>query len=294
MSYNKQMNKMKHIMKGLFVIIYLALLLNIMLNNTIISIKYDFPLWFLPTISFVSILFIGLRYIKVSIQNDSIEREFTSIVNHTFRTPLTSISWFIKELEKELPREERINYLQGISNSTDRIIGIVDLLAGIRNVNDISSYSFEAVSLREIVERSLIKHRDQINKKNIKMQVSAFIDIPLLTIDLKKISMVVDILIENAILYTQTNGNINIGCTKKKSKIIFFVQDDGLGLNWSDKFNIFKKFYRNTSAKKMNTDGMGLGLYLAKIIVDRHHGRIYAKSSGRNTGSTFYIELPLR
>ncbi len=293
-SYNKQMNKLKHITKGTLVMLYLALLLNIMLNNTSISTQHDFPLWFLPVIAFGSILFIGLRYIQISIRGDSIEHEFISIVNHTFRTPLTSMSWFIKELEKELPREERISYLQGMANSTDRIINIVDLLAGIRNTKDLSSYSFEAVSLREIVERSLVKHREQINKKNITMQVSAFQDIPLLTIDLKKISLVIDILIENAIFYTPNNGQINIGCDQKNNKkIVFFVQDSGLGLSWSDKFNIFKKFYRNNAAKRMYTDGMGLGLYLAKIIVSRHHGRIYARSSGRNTGSTFYVELPL-
>lgn len=280
-------------MKGMLVMLYLALLLNMMLNNTDIASLYDFPIWFLPVIAFISIFFICIRYIKTSIKNDSIEREFVSIVNHTFRTPLTSISWFTKEMEKELPREERNNYLQGIKNSTERILGIVDLLAGIKDVKDISSYAFEAISIREMVEKSLAKHRDQINKKGINMQVSALNDIPLLTADLKKISFVIDVLVENAIFYTKEKGNISIGCEKKSRKIIFFVKDDGLGLSWVNKFKLFSKFYRSNTAKKMNTDGMGLGLYLARIIVERHHGRIYARSGGHNAGSTFYVELPL-
>jgi signal transduction histidine kinase len=288
------MSKMWHIMKGLLVTLYLALLLHAMLNNTSISIQYDFPTWFLPAIAFGSILIIGMRYVKASIRSDDVEREFISIVNHTFRTPLTSISWFAKELENELPREERINYLQSMVNSTDRILGIVDLLTGIKNVNDLSSYSFEAVSLREIVEKSLLKYRDLIKKKNLTMQVSVFADIPMLTVDLKKISMVVDIMIENAISYSPNNGKVNIGCNRKTNKIVFFVEDSGLGLSIIDKFKLFRKFYRNSFAKKMNTDGMGLGLYLARIIVERHHGRIYGRSSGRNKGSTFYMELPLK
>ncbi len=280
-------------MKGMLVMLYLALLLNIMLNNTSIAMLYDFPIWFLPVIAFASVFIISIRYIQASLASDEIEHEFVSIVNHTFRTPLTSMSWFAKELEKELPREERINYLQGMINSTDRILGIVDLLAGIKNVNDISSYAFEAVSLREMVEKSLMKHRDQISKKGINLQVAVFNDIPFLTADLKKISLVIDVLVENAIFYTPEKGNITIGCEKKRRKIVFFVKDTGLGLTWTDKFKLFSKFYRSSSAKKMNTDGMGLGLYLARIIVERHHGRIYARSSGRNTGSTFYVELPL-
>jgi signal transduction histidine kinase len=61
-----------------------------------------------------------------------------------------------------------------------------------------------------------------------------------------------------------------------------------------DKLMIFQKFYRSKKAILMNTDGMGLRLYLSKEIIKRHHGRIYAKSNGVNEGTTFFIELPFQ
>lgn len=288
------MNKMWKITKGMLIMLYMIFLLHIMLNNTSISVIYSFPVWFLPVISFTSVFIIGCHLMKLSFRNDRIESEFTSIVNHTFRTPLTRISWFAKELEKDLPREEKISYLQNMVNSTERILGIVDVLAGIQNINDRSGYMFQAVSVREMVEKSLAKYRDVIKQKNINLQVSAFEKVPLLTVDIKKLSFVIDVLVENAVYYTPNGGNVSVGYEMDRRNIKIFVRDSGVGLGMYEKMKIFSRFYRTKTAKLMNTDGMGLGLYLAKSIIARHNGRIYAKSAGANKGSTFFIELPLK
>jgi signal transduction histidine kinase len=171
-------------------------------------------------------------------------------------------------------------------------LGVVDALVGIKNINDISGYFFEAVSMREIVEKSISKYRDGINKKNINFQVSIFNNIPLLTVDLKKISFVIDTLIENAIFYTGRDGKILINSISDSRKLTLFISDTGIGLGFIDKIKIFSKFYRNKKAKLMNPDGMGLRLYLSKQIIKRHNGKIYAKSNGFDEGTTFFVELP--
>jgi signal transduction histidine kinase len=286
------MNKFKRILKGLFITIYLIAILYLLLNNTQISSLYNLSFWIIPGVSLFSVIILGIFFTNLFLKIDRLEFEFTSIVNHAFRTPLTRIMWLVKELETELPREQRLLFLQNIENTTNRVIGIVDLIAGMKDAENKFGYIFQAVSIREMVEASMEKHREGIKQKNLTLQVSTFKDIPLLTVDLKKISFVFDVLIENAIFYSKKDGNISIDCIPKSNKIIFFVRDTGLGLTFMEKFRIFSRFYRSEQARLLNTDGMGLGLYLAKIIVERHNGKIYAESEGRDKGATFYVELP--
>jgi len=257
-------------------------------------ISYNLPTWIIPCVFFISIIYICYKYILLIATKDKLEEEIISIVNHTFRTPITSILWHIKELEKNIPQNEKLLYLQNINNNAGQVLSVVDILVGIKDVKNTAGYQFTAISIREIIEKSIKKYRDKINKKNISFQVSTFRDIPLLTLDLNKISFVIDALIENAIYYTKPNGKILIDCISNSKRLELFISDTGIGLDTIDKIRIFHKFYRNKRAKLMNTDGMGLKLYLSKEIIKRHHGKIYAKSNGIDEGSTFFIELPFR
>ena len=243
----------------------------------------------------ITIIYFLYSYIKLLIKTDKEEYEFTSIVNHTFRTPLTRINWISKELEqRDMPQNEKLLYIQNLNNATDKLLEIVDLIVGIKDIKSTAGYIFKATSLRDIVEKSIVKYREEINKKNISFEVSTFKNIPLLTLDLKKISFVINSLIENAIIYTPKDGKILINCNlKQNNKLIFYITDTGIGLSLYDKYRIFGKFYRNKKAILTYPDGMGLKLYLSKQIIKLHHGKIYAKSNGLEKGSTFFIELPL-
>lgn len=225
---------------------------------------------------------------------NKLEREFISITNHTFRTPLTGILWATKELEKEMTQKEKLVYLQNINNSTARVMEVVDILVGIKSISDRSSYNFEATSIREIIEASINKYREEINKRGLAFQVSTFKGIPLLTMDLKKISFVIDTLLENAIYYTPNNGKILIDCIPYQDRLTIFISDTGIGLSLLDRIQIFSKFYRSRRALLMNPNSMGLRLYLSKQIIERHHGKIYAKSRGKDKGTTFFVELPIK
>lgn len=245
-----------------------------------------------PLIALVGLVYIGFRYINLFIKINKLENEFSSIVNHTFRTPLTRILWLSKELESDLPLNERMSLTQNITNATERVLGIVDIVAGIKEISNISGYYFEAISLREIIEHSIENHRDLIKEKNIIFNVSPLKNVPLLSVDIKKISFVIEALIENAIFYTPKNGKVLIDAKFNIEGLTLFISDTGLGLTTIDKLRVFSRFYRNKKAVLMNTDGMGLALYLSKKIIKRHHGKIYVKSKGINKGSTFFIKLP--
>ncbi|MFA6515024.1 MAG: HAMP domain-containing sensor histidine kinase [Candidatus Paceibacterota bacterium] len=286
------MSKILKILKVAFIIIYIISIFILITINNKITVSYNIPTWIIPTIFFVSILYICLRYIYFIIKENNFEEEIILIFNHAFRTPLTNIIWHSKELEKNIPQNEKHLYLQNINNSANKILSIVDILIGIKDVKNTSGYFFEAISIREILEKSIKKYRDKINKKNINFQFSELKDIPLLTIDLNKISFVIDTVLENAVNYTKQNGRIIIDCISDSNKLILYISDDGIGLSYYDKFMIFSKFYRNKIAKLMNTDGIGLRLYLSRQIIKRHNGKIYAKSNGLNEGVTFFIEIP--
>jgi signal transduction histidine kinase len=286
------MNKISRLVGILLSVIYIIGVFVLMIENKNITQSYNLSTWLITTIFVVSILYICYRYIYYRLREDKLEEEIISIVNHSFRTPLTSMSWYIKELEKNLPQNERLLYLQNLTNSTNKVLSVVDALVGIKDVKNTSGYSFEAISMREIVEKSIKKYRDQINKKNIAFEVTILKNVPLLTMDLNKISFVIDTILENAILYTNREGKILINCIADTKKLTLFISDTGIGLETMDKFMIFRKFYRSKKAILMNTDGMGLRLYLCKEIIQRHHGKIYARSNGVNEGTTFFIELP--
>lgn len=287
------MKKILQFLKGLSFLIFLFGIFYLMYKNEYYSLIYGLPLNLIPFICFLSVLYIGINFIFLNLKVKSLEHEFTSIVNHTFRTPLTRIMWFLKELERDMPQSEKMLYLQNTSNSAIKVLDIVDIIAGIKNLNDTSSYFFEAMSMRDVVEKSIAKYREEITKRDLKFKVSTFREIPLLTLDIKKISFMIDSLIENAIFYTKKGGEINVDAILKNKKIVFFVSDSGMGLTFIDKIRIFSKFYRNKRAILMNPDGIGLKLYLSKKIIKRHKGQIYVKSKGLNKGTTFFVDLPL-
>lgn len=289
------MNKFRKILSVTVLAIYFIGLVYVMNNSTQIAIKYGqsgLPL-IIDYVFYASIAALVFHYIKLFLKSNKSEHDFATIVNHSFRTSLTRILWTANELKNTESYTERQNYIQDIENASDRLLAVVDTFLGIIDVRDVSSYTFKAVSIREIVEESLLKHAGLINKKGIQMNVSIFDKMPLLTADLKRISFVIDVLIENALTYTPNNGQINVDCKNQGKKIVFFVQDNGIGLNMVDKMKVFSKFYRGDRAQALNSYGMGLGLYLSKIIIERHGGKMYAESGGVDKGSTFFMELPL-
>ncbi|MEI7810516.1 MAG: HAMP domain-containing sensor histidine kinase [bacterium] len=281
------------IVKGFFIILALLVVFYLALRNQYSLSLFDIPTPMVSLAALMIVFYIGYCYIDLFLNKNQIESEFTTIVNHTFRTPLTRINWISKALEDpNLEKEERLNYIQNLNNATNRLIEIVDLIAGIQKIGDKTGYTFEATSIRDIVEKAIVKYREDINKKNLSLQVPTFKDIPMLTIDLKKISFVIDSILENAIVYTPKDGKILIDCVSVNNKLYLSVADNGPGLSFTDRLKIFSRFFRSKSAILAYPDGMGLRLHLSKKIVERHGGKMFVKSKGKDQGSTFVIVLP--
>ena len=104
----------------------------------------------------------------------------------------------------------------------------------------------------------------------------------------------VDMLIDNAIKYTPNGGDIKTSFKHDSRSVTLKIADNGIGMSQSDSRSLFKHFFRAENAKLVDSDGLGLGLFTAKKIVEHHKGQLWAESKGINKGSTFYIQLPIK
>jgi signal transduction histidine kinase len=117
------------------------------------------------------------------------------------------------------------------------------------------------------------------------------VEIPLVNADREKLRQVINNLIDNAIKYTPVDGIITVELSKTAKDVMVRVKDTGRGIKPTELENIFKKYDRG--GKKMDSQGLGLGLYVARVVMQQHQGKIWAESEGEGKGSTFVISLPL-
>lgn len=252
------------------------------------------PAYFIPLASFLFIFGILLTFWHKQAENERMKHEFVTIVTHKFRTPLTGIRWAIEMLHKDITMQQKDDILTQIQTTNERLMEIVDLLVGFLKFDRGLGYAYEAVSLRELVEKSLEKSAQQMRLKNLSFDINVPQSLPMLHVDRSKIQFVIDMLIDNAIKYTPDGGKITIVCEWQKKSILLSVHDTGIGINATDMRHMFKPFFRSVDAKTADTEGMGLGLSTVKRIVAKHNARLWAESSGKDKGSTFFVEFRLK
>lgn len=250
------------------------------------------------SITFSIILIFISYYLSQKRKAISLQRriEFVSIASHQLKNPLSGIKWSTELLLNnkigDLNEEQR-TYVSHIYDSNERMIGLIDDLLKSSNLDEskdlLNKQPFNLVGLIKIAENDL---RGLLKEKNISLFYTP--DFPIekiLPIDYKKIQEVVTNLISNAIKYSHDNGRIYLDIKEDDKNIVFSIKDDGVGIPVSSQKRVFDRFFRAENASKNAPDGNGLGLYIAKRIVDKHGGRLYFESI-ENKGTTFFVELP--
>ncbi|MDD5172726.1 MAG: ATP-binding protein [Patescibacteria group bacterium] len=228
---------------------------------------------------------------------DRAKSEFVSLASHQLRTPLAGIKWFIELLMKGKGGKmdkKALDYLQQIYISNERMIKLVRDLLDISRIETGKKFEInkQKIKIKDILESSLKETFSLAKKRKIKIIKNDLGDNFELWVDPDKLKQVLDNLITNAIKYNKENGNIEINCQKEKDKIIFSIKDNGVGIPKNQQKRIFEKFFRADNAIFKETDGNGLGLYIAKAIVEAHGGKIWFKSK-ENKGATFYFSLAI-
>lgn len=230
-------------------------------------------------------------------QADMAKSEFLSIAAHQLRTPLTAIKGYISMfLEGDYGKftDEQTKELESIFRSADRLTRLIDVFLNVSRIEtgrlDLKKEPVQYMEIVEAVHRDLAQ---QAAKKGLKLTIQPPSEpLPLMMLDRDKIHDVTMNLVDNAIKYTPS-GWVNIRISRTPSLLTFQVQDSGMGISAEDIDKLFQKFTRAEAVTRIHTGGSGLGLFIAKKIVEAHGGRIWVESEGPGKGSLFNYTLPI-
>jgi two-component system phosphate regulon sensor histidine kinase PhoR len=233
---------------------------------------------------------------KMAAELDQMERlrqEFVSNVSHEIQSPLTSIRGFARALgQDDLPPETRRHYLGIIENESMRLSKLSDNLLALASL-DSEQMKLEPRPYRLDKQlRSLILACEpQWMEKELELDVA--LDEVSLTADEDLLSQVWINLLHNGIKFTPAGGCLRIGLRQAGDQVEVQVADSGIGIAAADQAHIFERFYKADPARRRTEGGNGLGLSIAKKIVELHHGGI-AVASQLGEGATFTVTLPVR
>jgi len=220
---------------------------------------------------------------------------FISAVSHELRTPLTSIKGYASLLMAgkmgEVPENVR-DRLEKINKHSDSLVRLINELL---DISRIESGRVEMQRSKQSIPVLIENIRDllapQMKEKNIQFIGDIAPDLPPVDVDASQIERVLTNLIGNAVKFTPANGTITVRVFREESFIVTAVSDTGIGMKEEDVKNLFTEFYRAENAINQNIKGSGLGLVLAKKIIEAHSGKI-SVASQLNKGSTFSFALP--
>lgn len=229
-------------------------------------------------------------------QLDKVKDDFVSIASHQLRTPLTGIKGYISMILEgdagKITRQQR-EFLNQAFVSSERMARLInDFL----NLSRIQTGKFAVdktpQDLKEITKQEIDNLQSNAAARQMKLVYTASRKVPPVDVDEEKIRQVIMNFIDNAIYYSHDKSNIYINLDVVDNCISVKVRDNGIGVPNADKSQLFTKFFRADNAKLQRPDGTGVGLYLAKKIIDAHGGKIIFESK-EGKGSTFGFALPI-
>jgi histidine kinase len=224
---------------------------------------------------------------------ESMRRQLIGDVSHELRTPLTAIKGSMEGLmDGVLPSNEE-TYRQ-IHAEAERLNRLVNDLQELSRV-EAHAYEldFRSMDLSTLVHSVAKRLSPQFESKRITLDLELPAHLPHVRADEDRAIQVLTNLTGNALQYTPEGGNIKISARQLKDEIQILVQDTGVGIPPEHLVNIFDRFYRvDKSRSRQAGGGSGIGLTVARALVEAHGGRIWAESAGEGQGSTFSFTLP--
>jgi len=235
------------------------------------------------------------QQLKELAQNDAKRREMVANVSHDLRTPLTSLHGYLETLllkDDTLSKQERRQYLQVATAQSTRLRQLIEELFELAKLDSSETVlNIEPFSLAELAHDIMHKFKLEAEKRNISIQTTFVNDLPFAYGDIGLIQRVLDNLIENALRYTPTGGRITLSLTTACDNIMIKVADTGQGIPENEIDHIFDRFYRLEKNRTASDTNAGLGLSIAKRIIDLHGSTIQAASK-LDQGTTFSFALP--
>jgi len=263
---------------------------------------YDAALTITPVLNDAGevINFVGVQHdISALKELDRIKSQFVSDVSHELRTPLTNIRLYLDLLGRTSEDPTKATrYLKTLSRESERLANLIDDLLSLSRL-DADAVPFEPapVDINHLLTSLVEDRRTLASKRGLELKLEIDTSLPPIIGDERLLTQVFTNLLTNSMNYTPDGGQITLHTYQRLwargSWVVAEVEDTGLGFPPDEMTMIFRRFFRGHAAQATAAAGTGLGLAICKEIIDRHQGRITAKSDGvAGHGSRFYVWLP--
>jgi signal transduction histidine kinase len=227
---------------------------------------------------------------------DRMKSEFMATVSHELRTPLTSINMAVDILSQEVLGKVNERQLDMLSTAKDDCERLTKLVKELLDLSRLESGEYEmkqeSINLRSLVDEAVKPLRLQFQDKNIHLKTEISLATPDIAGDQQQLSWVITNLVSNALRYTPPDGRVTIRSERVDDSIRFSVADSGRGIPPDAVEVIFDKFVQVKQATESTPGSVGLGLAIAKEVVEAHGGKIWVESIV-GKGSTFFFTIPL-
>jgi two-component system sensor histidine kinase KdpD len=223
-------------------------------------------------------------------ENEKLRTALLDSVTHEFRTPLTSIKASVTSLLSNTSHnnEQRTELLTVIDEETDRLNRLVGEAAEMAQLDSgLVKLNLQPRNIREAIHSALDAARNSLQKHEVELKVAE--DLPLVIMDVERIREVLTHLLENAAKYSAPGTRITVISEKEGNHVLVSVADQGPGIDGFEQPLIFEKFYRGRHGQ-FSAHGTGMGLAIAKVIIEAHGGKIGVVSQ-LGHGSVFFFTL---
>jgi PAS domain S-box-containing protein len=235
-----------------------------------------------------------IRDITALQELDRKKDEFLSVASHELRTPLTTIKGYTQLLSQtvnELPPSDREQYLNAVLGEIDRMMGLISELLDVSRIEtNRLQIERQQIAWLQFLERRANAFRVQNPARTIRFNPDAP-EITLL-VDPDRMRQVVDNLLSNAIKYSPESSEIEMHVTIDGGTVLTSVVDHGIGIPKDEIPKLFERFHRARNVSSRYYGGLGLGLYIAKAIIEAHKGSVHVESE-EGKGAKFTLRLPL-
>jgi signal transduction histidine kinase len=225
---------------------------------------------------------------------NKLKNDFISIASHELRTPLAMILGYASFLKEDVQDQEASAHAEAVLSSALHMRNLIEGMTNLRYVQiDESELKLQPVMLNEILDAV---YTDAIALAQAKGQTMLYERPPHpieVKVDRGKTEMALTNIVNNAIKFTSAGGRIEISVQERPREAWVEVRDNGVGLRPDQLERIFEQFYQVEDPLTRHHGGMGLGLSIAKAVIERQGGRIWAESAGLGQGSVFTLALPL-
>jgi len=233
-------------------------------------------------------------------KKNEIKTKFLAFAAHNLRTPATALRWslndFLKNEYVKLTKNQQ-GSIQSLYSISLTMINIIEDFLDISRLElqkfEISLKAISLGRLKEAIEHTIEEFTPISKEKKISIESTFDIKEELLVyIDLIQISRITENLIENAVNYSHSGSAVHVQLKNDKEFVSLSIKDAGIGIPKTEHPMIFGEFFRSSNAKKHKSTGSGIGLYIARKLIEAHDGTIFFTSE-EGAGSTFTFKIPM-